>query len=95
MPKMNAASGASYAGFEGVVLHADGTMSELNPEKTLDPATAWPADRPEPIKESAPSAGTSFSASPKNSESSGASTTTKKSQPAPTAASPTAKVPKA
>jgi len=41
MPKTNNTIGATYAGFDGVVEHAaplaDGrTLSELNPEKTLD-----------------------------------------------------------
>jgi hypothetical protein len=36
MPKTSDATGATYAGAEGIVEHADGRLSELNPEKGLD-----------------------------------------------------------
>lgn len=36
MPKTNDGGGATYAGFTGVVEHADGRLSELDPERNLD-----------------------------------------------------------
>lgn len=36
MPKTNDETGASYEGHEGVVSHADGRLSEVNPERNLD-----------------------------------------------------------
>lgn len=36
MPKTNDQTGATYAGSDDVVSHADGRLSQLNPEKNLD-----------------------------------------------------------
>lgn len=49
MPKTNDNTGATYAGQEGIVEHADGSLSELDPSRNVDgsPVDGFQSDEDE------------------------------------------------